>query len=335
MFRLLLCLSLLIPALAQAISPTSLNTINPNTCQRIATGPGPDDLTREPLPTPRVIFSSHDRRNFRSHGHIYSLELQSDKPERLSRQQEPEGFVLRPHGLDLVQRDGRWWLYVINHDRDLFSDRHALAVYELVGNTLIFQELLSSPLLSSPNDVAVADNGDIYVTNEREDGSSIAEMLFLQRKANVVVYRPQIGWRIAADDFAFANGILIQGNTVWVTQSLGEGVRRYQRAADGRLVQRESLGNLSLLDSIQVTESGYFLIPAYPSLANFLLHWQSPSRRSPAKVYAVDPQTGKGSIIFADDGRVMSAISTALPVKNQVFFGQVFDAFILRCPITF
>lgn len=328
MLRLVLCLSLCWPVGVLAIEP-----INPKQCQRIATAPGPEDLTLQALPEPRVIFSSHDRRLFRSHGAIFSLVIDSDQPERLTRLKEPEDFVLRPHGIDLVQRDGRWWLYVINHDRDLFSDRHGLVMYELVGNTLIFKELLTSPLLSAPNDVAVADNGDIYVTNEREDGSSIAEMLFLQRKANVVVYRPSLGWRVAADDFAFANGILIQGQTVWVTQSLGEGVRRYQRAADGRLVQRVVFGNLSLLDSIQATADGQFLIPTYPSLPNFLLHWQLRKQRSPSKVYAFDPITGHSQPIFVDDGRLISAISAALPVNDQVFLGQVFDSFLLRCSL--
>lgn len=329
MFRLLLCFTLWLPTWVHAVSP-----INPKTCQRITTGPGPDDMTLQATASPRIIFSSHDRRNFRSHGNVYALALNSDKPQLLLRSQEPENFILRPHGLDLIQRDGRWWLYVINHDKDLFSDRHGLVIYELVGDTLIFQELLRSTLLSAPNDVAVADNGDVYVTNEREDGSSIGELIFLQRNANVVVYRPQIGWRLAADDFAVANGILIQGNTVWITQTLGEGIRRYQRAPDGRLVQRTSLGNLSLLDSIHLADNGHFMVPAYPSLPNFLLHWQLPGQRSPSKVYVVDPKTGQGTVLFADDGRTISAVSAALPVKNQLFLSQIFDGFILRCPMT-
>ncbi len=329
MFRLFLCFTLLLPPLAHA---TTL--INPKTCQRIATGPGPDDMTLQATATPRIIFSSHDRRNFRSHGNLYALALNSDKPLLLQRSQEPESFILRPQGLDLIQRNGRWWLYVVNHDKDLFSDRHALVIYELVGDNLIFQELLRSPLLSAPNDVAVADNGDVYVTNEREDGSSIAELIFLQRKGYVAVYRPNIGWRVAADDFAVANGILIQGNTVWITQTLGEGLRRYQRAPDGRLVQQTSLGNLSLLDSINLADNAHFIVPSYPSLPSVLLHWQLPGQRSPTKVYDVDPETGRGSLLFADDGSTISAVSAALPVKNQLFLSQIFDSFILRCPMT-
>lgn len=324
MLRFLLASALFLPLFATA-------GINPATCLRIATGPGPDDMQLQSLPSPRLIISSHDRRHFRSHGQIYSLPLDSQKASVMTRSNEPDDFALRPHGMDVIQRDGRWWLYVINHDKELFSDQHTLVIYEMAGDALIFQQELRSPLLTAPNDVAVADNGDIYVTNEREDGASIAEFLFLQRKANVVVYRPAVGWRVATDDLAVANGILIQGNTVWITQTLGEGIRRYQRAADGRLTQMVQLGNLSLLDSIHVRDNGHFLIPAYPSLPFFLLHWQMPGQRSPTKVYEVDPQTGQGTVIFADSGRMISAVSAVIATKDQIYFSQVFDPFILRC----
>ncbi len=329
MLRFFLVCALLMPHVVSAGT-----AINPASCQRISVGPGPDDMHVQNLAVPRLIISSHDRRHFRNHGNIYALPIDSLKASIMTRTGEPDGFALRPHGLDLIHRDGRWWLYVINHDKELFSDQHTLVIYEVTGDMLVFQQELQSPLLTAPNDVAVAENGDIYVTNEREDGASLAELIFLQRKANVVVYRPQLGWHVAADDFALANGILIQGNTVWISQTLGEGLRRYQRMPDGRLTQMAQLGNLSLLDSINVRDNGHFLIPAYPSIPSFLLHWQLTGKRSPTKVYDVDPQTGQGSVIFSDNGKTISAISTALTIKDQLYLSQVFDAFLLRCPLT-
>jgi hypothetical protein len=100
------------------------------------------------------------------------------------------------------------------------------------------------------------------------------------------------------------------------------------------LTQMAQLGNLSLLDSINVRDNGHFLIPAYPSIPSFLLYWQLTGKRSPTKVYDVDPQTGQGSVIFSDNGKTISAISTALTIKDQLYLSQVFDAFLLRCPLT-
>jgi len=82
--------------------------INPASCQRISVGPGPDDMHVQNLAVPRLIISSHDRRHFRNHGNIYALPIDSLKASIMTRTGEPDGFALRPHGLDLIHRDGRW-----------------------------------------------------------------------------------------------------------------------------------------------------------------------------------------------------------------------------------
>lgn len=301
-------------------------------CEQIATGPGPDDMAVQSLDTPRLIISSHDRRHFSRAGDIYAYTPASGQMQLLKREGEPSGFKLRPHGIDLVQRDGRWLLHVISHDRDLISDQHSLMIYELVGDTLRFQQQLRDPLLSAPNDVAVADNGDLYVTNERMDGDSIAELIFLQRKANVVVYRPGSGWRIATSDLAVSNGIFIKGNSVWVSQTLGEGLMRYQRRPDGTLAFAETLGMLSLLDSLHLAPNGHLLSVSYPSLLNLGWHWQSKGRAARTLVYDIDPNTGESQIIFQDDGRTISAVSSAVILGNRLYLGQLFDSFLLSCP---
>lgn len=301
-------------------------------CEPIASGPGPDDMAIQAVDTPRLIISSHDRRHFSRAGDIYAYSPSSGQMQILKREGEPSGFKLRPHGIDLIQRDGHWLLYVVSHDRDLISDQHSLMVYELVGDTLRFQQQLRDPLLSAPNDVAVADNGDIYVTNERQDGDSIVELVFLQRKANVVVYRPGTGWRIAAGELALSNGIYIKGNTVWVSQTLGEGLMRYQRQPDGTLAFAETLGMLSLLDSLHAAPNGHLLSVSYPSLINLGWHWQSKGRPARTMVYDIDPATGQGRVVFQDDGHAISAVSSAVVLGNRIYLGQLFDSFVLSCP---
>lgn len=324
--------ALLLPLALLAAAPVVAEPISAASCQRIATGPGPDDMVVQHDNPLRLLISSHDRRNFARAGEIYAYTPASNQMIVMARSGEPVGFRLRPHGMDLVQRNGRWWLYVVSHDRELVSDQHSLMIYEVLGDTLRFHQQLTSPLLSAPNDVAVADNGDIYVTNERKDGASIVEWLFLQRKANVVMFRPGTGWQIAAGELAIANGIFIQGRTVWVSQTIGEGLMRYVRKADGQLGQATKVTALSLIDGISPGRGGRLLTTSYPSLIGLGLHWQRQRSKARTVVYEVNPQDESTRIVFEDSGQNINAVSSSVLVDDRLYLGQLFDPYLLSCP---
>ncbi len=330
--RLLRSLALLLSLTLSSAGLAAAEPITASSCQRIATGPGPDDMVVQPGSPLRLLISSHDRRNFSRSGDIYVYTPSNNQMVVMTRIGEPEGFRLRPHGMDLVNRNGRWWLYVISHDRELVSDQHSLMVYEVIGETLRFQQQLTTPLLSAPNDVALADNGDIYVTNERLDGASIVEWLFLQRKANVVVYRPGVGWKVAASELAIANGIYIKDRTVWVSQTIGEGLMRYTRRPDGSLGQGVQVTSLSLIDGLSPGPNGHLLATAYPSLIGLGLHWQRQKSHARTEVFEVDPQTQTSTVIFQDSGQNINAVSSAQLVGDRLYLGQLFDPFIMSCP---
>lgn len=302
-------------------------------CHRIATGPGPDKIISQALPTPRLLISSHDRRHFARGGEIYAYTPSTGAMVILPRTGEPNDFRLRPHGMVLQQLNERWLLYVISHDRDLVSDQHSVMVYEVLADQLRFREQLTSPLLSAPNDLAIAPDGTLYVSNERANGASITEWLFLQRKATVVMYRPGQGWRIAAGQFAIANGLAVRGEQLWVTQTLGEGLVRFTRGKDGQLSERTAVTSLSLLDGLSVASNGDLLSSAYPSLIGLGLHWQRQASQSPTKIYAINPTTGNSRVVFTDSGEHISAISSVISLDDRLYAGQLFDAFLLSCPL--
>lgn len=330
--RLLRLLVLTLPLTLQPVWSVAAEPISAASCQRITTGPGPDDMVVQPGSPLRLLISSHDRRNFSRSGDIYAYTPTNNQMIVMNRIGEPEGFRLRPHGMDLVNRNGRWWLYVIGHDRELVSDQHTLMIYEVIGDTLRFQQQLTTPLLSAPNDVAVADNGDIYVTNERQDGASITEWLFLQRKANVIVYRAGTGWQLAAGELAIANGIFISGRTVWVSQTVGEGLMRYTRKPDGTLGQGLQVTSLSLIDGLSPGANGRLLATSYPSLIGLGLHWQRQRSKARTVVYEVDPKTQATRVVFQDNGQAINAVSSSQLVDDRLYLGQLFDPYILSCP---
>lgn len=306
--------------------------ITAGNCHRVETGPGPEHLVHLP-DQQRLLISSHDRRRFAATGDIYSYEPASGEMRPLARQGEPDGLQFRPHGMDAQRRGDNWWLYVISHDREVFSDNHRILGYELIGNVLHFREELTSPLLSAPNDLVIADNGDLYVSIERENGSSIAEMLFLQRKSGIAHYRSGQGWQMAVGNLSFANGILLRGQHAYVSQTLGEGVNQYRILPNGRFELIGKIGNLSLLDAVTPGRNGRLLAPAHPSLFQLFWHWRRANQVSPTVVYEIHPKTGEALRLFADDGQRISAISQALIVDSTLYLAQLFEPFILACPL--
>lgn len=328
----LMWVSLFFTPLSHA-EPTTPAEMTIAQCELIGTGPGPDKVIVQATPTPRLLISSHDRRHFSRTGDIYAYTPSTKAMVILPRVGEPEGFRFRPHGMALTQRDERWLLYVISHDPDLVSDQHSLMVYEVLDDQLRFREQLLSPLLSAPNDVAISPDGSVYVTNERADGASIVEWLFLQRKATVVMYRPDLGWRVAAGQFAIANGVAVLGEHLWVTQTIGEGMVRFRRGPDGQLSERTQMTSLSLLDGLSVASNGDLLSSAYPSLIGLGLHWQRPASNSPTTIYAIDPVSAQSRVIFSDSGEHISAISSAQTFNGRLYAGQLFDPYLLSCPL--
>lgn len=328
----LLWISLLLAPMGHATATAAVE-LSIAQCQLIGTGPGPDKTVPQALATPRLLISSHDRRHFARTGEIYAYTPSTKAMVVLPRIGEPDSFRFRPHGMALRHIDDHWWLYVISHDRDLISDQHSIAVYEVFDDQLRFHDLLTSPLLSAPNDIAIAPDGTLYVSNERANGASIAEWLFLQRKATVVMYRPGEGWRVAAGQFAIANGVAVRGDHLWVTQTLGEGLVRFKLGKDGQLSERTSVTTLSLLDGLSVANNGDLLTSAHPSLIGLGLHWQRPVSQSPTKIYAINPVTGASRVIFTDSGKRISAISSVQSFDGRLYAGQLFDPYLLSCPL--
>lgn len=329
------CLYLSLALWSQAVwAAFAYQPIDPRTCTTIPTGPGPDKLLVLPGSPPQLLISSHDRWHYNRTGDIYLYDPSDDSMRALKRFDEPKDLALRPHGMVLHQQGQQLSLYVISHDHDMFSNFHALVQYRVAPDGLYFVRQLKSPLLSAPNDVAIAPDGTIYVSNERAKGSSLVELIFLQRKANVVVYTPEQGWQIAAGEMAFTNGVLVQGPYLWVTQSLGEGLIRFTRQTDGSLTQREYVTRLSLLDALSSTHKGTLLTSAHPSLISLGLHWQLESTDSPSRIVEIDTKRGTHQVLYENDGSQISAITSVQVIANRLYAGQFFDNFLLSCPLS-
>lgn len=329
--RLLLLFAAGLPALSAAGDDPRLDSA---ACRRIATAPGPHSLL--PLPgSPRLIISTHDRRNFERAGELQVYDTARQTLARLPRSGEPPGLVLRPHHMDLVTRGPDTLLYLINHDEDSpNSRRHSVLVYAVEPDRLVFRRRYTDPLLSSPNHISVAPDGDIYVSNDRRDGSSVLELMLREKKANIVQYREGRGWRIVADGLSFPNGVKAEAERLLVVMTFGNAMLTWPRLPDGSLGTREQVVALPALDGLNPgPEPGTWLTVSHGPLLDFLRHKGSSAHPSRGTVFLVSPGTRRFQPFFSDDGRRISAMSNAVLADQALYIGQSFDSFILRCPL--
>jgi sugar lactone lactonase YvrE len=325
---------LALPALAARALPPADPRLDAAACSRIPTGPGPHSLL--PLPgSTRLLISSHDRRAFEKPGELYAYDTTASRLLRLPRSGDPKGLVLRPHHMDIVKRGDETLLYLINHDEGTpNSTRHSILVYAVQDDRLVFRQRFTDPLLSSPNHLSVAPDGDIYVTNDRRDGSSVMELLLRQKKATLVHFREGRGWRIAAEGMSFPNGVEAEDERVMVVKTFGNEMITWPRYEDGTLGPRQSLLSLPQLDGLNPgPEPGTWLTVSHGGLVDFMRHKGSSGHASPATIYLVNPAARTYTPFFADDGRRISAMSNAVLAHKALWIGQSFDSFILRCPL--
>ena len=166
-----------------------------------------------------------------------------------------------------------------------------------------------------------------------EKTSSVLELALRTHRANLVHYREGSGWQVVADGLSFPNGVRAENRRVLAVLSFGNALVRYLRFPDGRLGPREDVLTLPALDGLMPgPDPDTWLTVSHGPLLDFLRHKNDSHHPSGAIVYEVNASTGAAVPFFADDGRRISALSTALLTDDALYLGQSFDAFVLRCP---
>ncbi len=314
------------------LSCGSLPQTTETNCSRIPVPAGPEDFVVDNK-FGRLLVSSHDRRNWQSTGKITSVSLQDGKVTVMEREGEPEVLSFRPHGMDLLKNGNNGdFLYVILHGPEQDDDIHAVAVYKVLYDRLIFVQQYQHKLLNSPNDIAVLPDGSFYVTNDAGKRGSSWEMLWGMRKSNIVYYSSKTGFRIAATNLAMANGIIHYENQIFATATRDDELLRFVRQPDGSLVERKVISKFAMPDNIMAA-GNRLLVTSHPSARKFMRHRKKSANKAPSVVYLVNPVSGGIKAIFADEGKRISAVSTAALVGNQLYLGQVFDDFLLSCDV--
>jgi len=304
-------------------------------CRTHPVGPGPEDMVLDEFNgAPRLLISSCERRKPVLSGEIYAFDLKSGNTHVMPRTNEPASLAaFLPHGMDIRHDAGITELYVILHDPHHKGKRveNGVGVYRVFRNQLRMTALLEDKrCLWSPNDLSVLPTGEIYVSNDYMSRMD----LFLGRKVSEVAhYDPRSGkWEIVADRLAFANGIYATSRHVYVSATRGNRILSYPRNPDGTLGTPKVIATLKGGDNI-MPYGKYLLVCAHFDDLAFMRHQKDAGKPSPSVVFRIDPASGEKRAIYADDGRVISAASTALVVGKKLYISQVFDPFILACDV--
>jgi len=304
-------------------------------CHKVKVAPGPEDFvldTRDDVP--RLLVSSHDRRNPETSGDIYCFDIKTEESGILPRRNEPEKIaVFKPHGMDIRKHGGKTLLYVIIHDPYANEERleNAIAVYEINNKDLCFVKLLEDAThLWSPNDLSVMPNGDIYVTNDIHGSLD----MYMRMASSEIAYfdNAEGAWRIVAEDIAFANGILAEKDRVYVTATFDNHVMVFPRSGDGSLGTPETIVRLKGPDNLMRYRNSLLTTAHYDDLA-FFQHMKSDEEKAPSIVFMIRPEMNTKNAIFVDNGQLISAASTAMVFEDKLYVSQVFDPYLVVCDL--
>jgi len=304
-------------------------------CHKINIAPGPEDFVLDTWHgAPRLLVSSHDRRQPETSGGIFYLDMDTETTGEMKRIGEPAALAaFKPHGMDIRKKGEEVLLYVILHDPAgrMKIHENAIGVY-LVGDTeLRFQDLMEdASFLWSPNDLSVMQGGEIYVTNDRWND---LDVYFKRESSEIVYYQPETKtWSVVAEKLAFANGIYAEKDRVFVTETLGEGFLMFPRLPDGRLGPKSVIARMKGGDNI-MKYGDYFLTTAHYDDLAFLKHKKNPEHHSPSIVFRVRPDFSSKEAMYVNTGETISSASTGMVFNNKLYISQVFDPFIVVCDV--
>lgn len=307
-----------------------------NTSERIAVGPGPEDLLLDTISCKhaRLLVSCTDRRSEDAapKGNIYAIDLDKDSliSYPLTRTNEPDTLVFHPHGFDLVRQGGKVYLFVVSHDNK--RDKHYVYKYEVRENSLQFVAAYQDILMNSPNTVVALKNGGFYTSiDQGKRGNRLA--LFLRAKTGSIVFcDEQGGWARVADKLAYPNGLYIgdKERYLYASTTRQHLLFKYSIKLDGNLINREKVTKLVGGDNIRLGQNKELLIPAHPRVFKFVGHSKDSTNTSPSIVYSVNINEGLKEVAYANDGSQISAASTAVSYKDYLYVSQVYQPYVLR-----
>lgn len=303
-------------------------------CEKIAVGPGAEDFA---LLDNTIYVSSHERREWKGHGDIYTVNLKSRQVKKLARSGEPPAVFFSPHGIDLFRNGKDVYLYVVNHGAEMNDNDQSVLIYKVDGDKLDFVVQVRDDLINSPNDLTVTETGSFYVTNDHGSRGSLWEVFWGLKRSkitycslNSLTTNLGANCRVAAEGIAMANGILVRGGKVYVSATREDKVYEFSRESDGTLGNKTLIAEVSGPDNLFNLENR-LMTASHTSNWQFFRHAKSAEKKAPSYVVEIDPAAKSTTGVYFSAGEEISAASGAFVHNKKLYISPVFESFILEC----
>lgn len=313
-------------------------------CSKISGMPGPEDLAID-RESGTLFISSHDRRIEDSEGKLYSIDLNSSALEpKLLDTDYPKNF--RPHGMSLLNKNGKYKLYVISHI--VPYEEHSVEVFERTEKPSPKSKFgkwkhvqtLKDDVITSPNDLSVVSENEIFVSNDHGKGGFMTYLfhdMFRMKKSEIAYYDGK-SWVSLGNPISLGNGILFvkreDGKEYLYRSAFNEGsVLKFPVQREGGKIilgEPKSIFLDSGPDNLEIDEKGRILAVTHKSVMKFLKHVRDKDSPSPTQVFSIAPDD-TATEIYSNSGEQISAGSTAISFKEKIYIAQVFNDFILQC----
>lgn len=313
-----------------ACKSISISTVVPTSIEKITIAPGPEDMVLDTFfNQTRLIISCNSRRkNEKPFSEIMQYNLTTGETSILKRKNDTTKNF-NPHGIDIRKIGNEVWLYVISHNDN--ENKQEVITYKVFENSLAYIHTYTHPLIVSPNDVGIVSNGSFYITNDAKKRNNILEKIFAKRSSTIIYMQTQLNGetKIAAQKLAFANGILVLDSIAYISTTQLKELNEYKIDKDGTLLKIKNLAPIKGMDNISIYKD-WLIVTSHSNFLKFIKHASNDKKQSPSKIYAINRKTGEYKILFSDNGKKISAASTALIYKGNLYISQVFDDFIVK-----
>ncbi|XDD50648.1 arylesterase [Leptospira sp. WS92.C1] len=305
-------------------------------CSKIEGLPGPEDIALDG--DEKILYvSSHERRISNQTGKLFWIDLRNSPiPRELPVKFPPE---FRPHGISLLKTKSVYRLYVISHPKEYAE--HTIEIFERKGTKWSHAGTLQDPLITSPNDLSVVSENEIFLSNDHGSGGLARYLLwddlFGFKRAEIVHYNGKT-WTSLGRPLSYGNGILYtkdsQGNELLYRSGYADRsvfrFRIFREENKPVLGEPEKIFLNSGTDNLEIDSKGRIFVVGHGSTYQFLRHSINADYHAPTQVFIILPDESFQEI-FATPGDLISAGSTAIPFENRLYIAQVFNPFILNC----